>query len=406
MAHQWVYMLATPAALIAAAWLLAPQLGQLPASLAGLKVYGAYAVIAIGILVSIAFARSRALLALCWLGIAYGLYRAAAQDGANPAAQSLSAALNLLLPLNLGVLSWLRERGVLNSYAIRRTAVILIQVLAVAGLSFAMPAAVSSWVSSPIPGLPWVPSGAITAWGYAALIVAFVTTVAAWMRTLAAIDLAMAGAIAAFGMAAARGAAPDTYALFVGAAALIITVGVLQDTFRMAFRDQLTGLPSRRALDERMAGLGRDYAVAMIDVDHFKQFNDRHGHDVGDQVLKMVAARLAHGANGQAYRYGGEEFTVLLPGDTVAEAIPGLEVLCKDIAGYSMALRGTDRPQQPQRGRQRRGGGRTTKHSVSVTVSIGVAERTAARPTPESVIQAADKALYRAKHKGRNQVSR
>ena len=63
-------------------------------------------------------------------------------------------------------------------------------------------------------------------------------------------------------------------------------------SYRMAFLDALTQLPGRRMLDERMARLGRRWAVAMIDVDHFKKFNDSHGHDVGDDVLRMVAAKL------------------------------------------------------------------------------------------------------------------
>ena len=60
---------------------------------------------------------------------------------------------------------------------------------------------------------------------------------------------------------------------------------------------------------------GRSVSVVLLDVDHFKKFNDRYGHDVGDQVLRMVAARLASAPGGcRAYRYGGEEFTIILPG--------------------------------------------------------------------------------------------
>ena len=65
--------------------------------------------------------------------------------------------------------------------------------------------------------------------------------------------------------------------------------GVAHEAYQMAFRDELTGLPGRRALNERMQRLGRNYVLAMSDVDHFKRFNDTHGHDVGDQVLRLVA---------------------------------------------------------------------------------------------------------------------
>jgi len=74
-------------------------------------------------------------------------------------------------------------------------------------------------------------------------------------------------------------------------------------------------LPSRRALIERLPSLGRRYTVAMVDVDHFKNFNDTYGHDAGDQVLRMVASRLGEvSGGGTAFRYGGEEFTILFPG--------------------------------------------------------------------------------------------
>src|SRR5207244_5445715 len=82
----------------------------------------------------------------------------------------------------------------------------------------------------------------------------------------------------------------------------------------------------RRALNEALLRLGGHYTLAMADVDHFKNINDRHGHDVGDQVLKMVAAKLALvGGSGRAFRYGGEEFAVLFPGKSAEECLPELE---------------------------------------------------------------------------------
>jgi GGDEF domain-containing protein len=180
---------------------------------------------------------------------------------------------------------------------------------------------------------------------------------------------------------------------------------MLQDSYRMAFRDTLTGLPSRRALEERLAGLGRTYTIAMVDVDYFKKFNDTYGHAFGDQALKMVAAKLAKvGGGGTAYRYGGEEFTVLFPSRSLGEALPHLEALRKTIADYPMSLRALDRPALAWFGRKRRGTGHTG-HTVTVTVSIGMAGASAQLTTPATVVWAADRALYRAKKKGRNKVS-
>jgi diguanylate cyclase (GGDEF)-like protein len=221
-----------------------------------------------------------------------------------------------------------------------------------------------------------------------------------------AISAALAGAIIASAVAAHVPNASVTFSIFTAMAELMVTIAVLQDTFRMAFRDELTGIPSRRALNEQLAALGARYTVAMVDVDHFKKFNDTYGHDLGDQVLKMVAAHIAGvGGGGKAYRYGGEEFSVIFPGKDLDEALPHLEALREEIESYRLALRASDRPKKAKRTKRERGGWRG-RNAVSVTVSIGVAERNERLATPQAVIEAADRALYRAKDKGRNRVSR
>jgi PleD family two-component response regulator len=174
----------------------------------------------------------------------------------------------------------------------------------------------------------------------------------------------------------------------------------------MAFNDELTGLPGRRALQEALAALGPRYVLAMVDVDHFKKFNDKHGHDIGDQVLKLVAARLDEvGGGGRAYRYGGEEFTVLFVDRDLEEAMPHLDELRAYIGGYPMAVRGDDRPREAEEVEKLRTDSEPMK-TLSVTVSIGVAEPDVRLTTPAQVLKAADKALYRAKEAGRNRVSR
>ena len=172
-----------------------------------------------------------------------------------------------------------------------------------------------------------------------------------------------------------------------------------------ALTDPLTGLPGRRALEERMRGLGSRFALAMVDVDHFKKFNDTHGHDIGDQVLKLVGARLGEvGGGGIAYRYGGEEFSVLFPRAKLNDALPHLEALRASIEGYRMAVRSSDRPKLAEHGTKRRGEG-AAEQSLSVTVSIGACAPRKDVRTPAQVIKAADEALYRAKQGGRNRVS-
>ena len=183
---------------------------------------------------------------------------------------------------------------------------------------------------------------------------------------------------------------------------LVLVAAVAHEAYQMAFRDELTGLPGRRALNERLQRLGRNYVIAMADVDHFKKFNDSHGHDVGDQVLRVVANQLRKiGGGGRAYRYGGEEFTLLFPGKTLEECLPHLEAVRQAVAAYRLQLRDKEnRPRDDKQGRQRRTG--STAAQVSVTLSMGVAERGAAQTSPEQVIKAADQALYSAKEAGRN----
>lgn len=160
----------------------------------------------------------------------------------------------------------------------------------------------------------------------------------------------------------------------------------------LAVRDALTGLLNRRCLDETLNHRTRDrdrrpIACLMIDIDHFKRFNDVHGHDAGDVVMQHVAGMMTDivGEAGQIFRFGGEEFTILLPGCDEACAMGHAERLRTAIAATPLAHRG-----------------RVLGH---VTVSIGLA----AAPEDGSIqnlVPRADAALLEAKASGRNQAVR
>lgn len=192
----------------------------------------------------------------------------------------------------------------------------------------------------------------------------------------------------------------------ISAAGICLVIDVIRSSYSMAYRDDLTGLLGRRALNEKMRSLGKKYVIAMLDVDHFKKFNDTHGHDVGDDVLKMVAAQIAKvEGGGIPYRYGGEEFAVIFPRKELELCLPHLEAIRLGIEHYKIALRDKkNRPRDRQQGSQLRGK-KPSPRLVSVTISIGVAERDAELNNPEGVIKAADKALYKSKQNGRNCVS-
>ena len=192
-------------------------------------------------------------------------------------------------------------------------------------------------------------------------------------------------------------------------ALLAVLVFILRNSFYLAYRDELTGLAGRRSLREQMNKLGSLYSIAMIDVDYFKKFNDRYGHDTGDQVLKMVAVKIARaGCSSKAYRYGGEEFTLVFPGKSVKDVLPCLESLRNSIADETFIVRGKGRPRNKPGGKNNSSGkkSRLSKNGINVTVSIGVADNKGAGSTGKEVLKISDKALYRAKKKGRNRVSK
>ena len=179
---------------------------------------------------------------------------------------------------------------------------------------------------------------------------------------------------------------------------------VLETAYHLAFTDSLTGLPSRRRLEEELEDLPRQFCIAMVDVDRFKGVNDRYGHEVGDQVLAMIASHLRRAPGGaRAYRYGGEEFVMLFPGLTAAGAEPHAEALRARLAESPFRLRSSERPKKKPRSARR--SSHATRR-IRVTVSIGLAAPTPKHQEPREVLRRADQALYRAKKRGRNRVCR
>lgn len=397
-----------PAALLGTAFALVYYSASLSPSLSGLRIYAPYLLFAIGAALAIGFNRGRALFALITLVAAYAAQQLWLQKGlVSLPARSVYAAITVFVPLNLALLAVVRERGIFNRHGALRVTFIAAQVVLTAWIVSASQTEIADWAYQRFLDAAPFSAGRIPQFAAAVIGLGVLTAMAATIATASPLAASFAGAIAAFSIAAHVPNATVTYSIFIAAAELMVVVAVLQDTFRMAFRDELTGLPSRRALNERLAGLGIDseYAIAMVDVDHFKSFNDTYGHDVGDQVLKMVATHIDDvGGGGLAYRYGGEEFTILFPDRAVEDAIPFLEALRRDIERYRMAVRASDRPRRARGAKRERGGWRG-RSAVSVTVSIGVAEINDRLVTPQAVIEAADRALYRAKEKGRNRVS-
>ncbi len=363
----------------------------LPAGYEGLRIAGPYAVLLTGFGVALWFNRGRSFVLLGSLLLGWAAFHA--YPG-----KAVFAAATLLVPLNCLVAFIARERGARYGMAARWLFLLGAEVVLLTWLNdLAIPdAATDNWAlrSPPVPLL-----------GRLAFAAAFAAAV--WRAYLEPrpLQIANAAALAAFFIGAWWAHETGVFAAFLTAAGAMLIVALLQESHRLAFRDELTGLPGRRALEERLRTLGARYAIAMVDVDHFKKFNDTHGHDIGDQVLRLVAGRLAQvDGGGIAYRYGGEEFCVLFPDGDLAAATRHLEAIRAAIERYRMAVRGPDRPRNPEdTSRLRRN--KPAHKTISVTVSIGVAEPGGAAGTPSQVLKVADEALYRAKQAGRNRLS-
>ena len=195
------------------------------------------------------------------------------------------------------------------------------------------------------------------------------------------------------------GATSSSLNIFSTAALLMCLYAVTQESWRMAYLDELTGLPARRALREKFQQMSGLYSVAMLDVDHFKKFNDTYGHDTGDAVLQMIAGKMNNvNGGGLPYRYGGEEFSIVFRNKSAKDARLHLEALRESIANSPFVI---------DRGSRRKSDKNTRIKSnapVKVTVSVGVADSSADVSSPWDVLKLSDKALYKAKGRGRNCV--
>jgi diguanylate cyclase (GGDEF)-like protein len=395
-AFPWI----APGGLVVLGAVLITRFAADSVALAWLSAGYPYAVFGAAALLAWRFHRCRVVAAIMAVAIAERLMRH------EPVSDSptVYAAVAFLLPVTLALLSLLKDRGVLTARGLGQLFLVLLQPFAVSLLLESRPQAVARFfgrmlVSPGLAGWTAIPPPAVLA-----IAGSFAVTLTAAIRRGSPVEKGFLWALIAtsLAMTAVPGSAVST--LYFTAAGLILGLSVVEVSYSMAYRDELTGLPARRALPEALAGLGGRYSIAMVDVDRFKKFNDRHGHDVGDEVLRMVASRLKRvSGGGRAFRYGGEEFIVIFAGKSREDILPHLEELRGVIESYAFTVRGRGRPRKkPANGRPKK---RRARRKLAVTVSIGVAEHSGVNPTAEDVLKAADKALYRAKRGGRNRVS-
>jgi diguanylate cyclase (GGDEF)-like protein len=406
--------------LLAAVALL--QGGFLPISAAAVDFYY-YAVFGAGILLAWRFHSSRILFALITLLLAHRAleFFSAGRIGVIGPGRIAYEAIAFLLPINFIVLSVVRERGLAIPAITPRLVWLFFQSVLVAFLCR------PGETTSPVPLHAAFLSRSLFHWtripqlALLAFAVAFgVLLVRLWLYRKP-LESGLLWSLAATFLGLQVNSADRIATAYWATAGLLLITSIIENSYVLAYHDELTALPARRAFNEALLRLEGPYAIAIVDIDHFKSFNDTYGHDTGDQVLGMVAARLARvSGGGQAFRVGGEEFSILFAGKSMKEVVPHLDLLRTLIEESRFRVRST-----PERRIAPRGAGRRIEDKksatrrvlnrsrnlpvdpqsgLSVTVSIGVAEPGPKAQEVEQVIQAADKALYRAKKAGRNRV--
>ncbi|OGL24969.1 MAG: hypothetical protein A3G44_02175 [Candidatus Rokubacteria bacterium RIFCSPLOWO2_12_FULL_73_47] len=353
-----------------------------------------------GVLLGWRFHRLQPILALVLLLAAERTLATFADAGAAPADRAVTAAVALLLPLDLAVLAWHSERSLRAGAGRLTLALLLVQPLAVVLVRQPELESLARALDAGRAGGPGLRGAALTqpellAFGAA---LALASARFALRQTLIQSGFLWALLAAFLAVGAGTGLAATVYLTTGG---LVLVLALVETSHHMAYDDELTGLPGRRAFEDALLRLGGQFAIAMLDIDHFKRFNDEHGHDAGDQLLRMVGATLTRTeGGGRAFRYGGEEFAILFPGRSAVDALPHLEALRRAIEATGFTLRGRDRPTQ----KPKRPVAAGPRRKLSVTVSIGVAESDGGEADPREVVKAADRALYRAKGAGRNRV--
>lgn len=370
-----------------------------------------------GMLLAWRFHSSRSFFALAVLFLAQQAVAIFGGGNASPGTAGWTAlqAVAVLVPVDFVLIALMRERGFTVASTAPVGLLLFVQSVIVAVLCRAAEMSVS-------PVRPHHAGATISLPGYAMVIFAgaviFLTT--RFLLTRKPIDSALLWSLAGFFMALRYTGTARLSTVYSATAACILMASIIENSYLLAYHDELTTLPSRRAFNDALLRLQDPYSIAVVDIDHFKKFNDTYGHDTGDQVLRLVAANLARvTGGGVAYRCGGEEFTILFPGKTTSEVADHLEQLRARIEASEFRMRsgdrrtiprGPDRRNERTRGRARKGHvirqlvQEKTPGPLSVTVSIGVATSGKEDSDPEAVLQAADKALYRAKANGRNRL--
>ncbi len=241
----------------------------------------------------------------------------------------------LLVPLNFIVFASMRERGLIIAGVAPQFGLLFLE-----SVIFAVLCRPENSPSSP----NHAAGSAIPLWIVLSFLLAIVVFVRRFFQTRRPIEPGFVWATAAVFLWLRFAPLGKMSVAYVATAALILAASLIETSYVLAYHDELTGIRGRRAFNESLLSLDQQYAIAIVDIDHFKKFNDTYGHDVGDQVLCMVARRLSQvGGDGQAFRCGGEEFAIIFRNLSAQEGFAHLDALRQIIEQSAFHMRSSDR---------------------------------------------------------------
>ena len=393
-----------PIVLLSATYFFLPQLSHpLPDVLKIFLPYIPFIIILIGMGLSWIFHHSREFnLFLLFIIIYIALSKYIWNPELKVDSQLAYLLLVALIPINYLLNFLLKERGILNKFGIQRFVLLAIQLYCIAWVLEHPYPPLKEYLTFPLIKLSTYKVTAITQPLLASILIVSFVILLKLLQTASILTSGILSSLIAVSSALHFYQQSQIATIFIILAGFLIITSIIINAYSLAYLDELTNLPSRRAMMQNISTLGKRYSIAMVDVDHFKKFNDKYGHDIGDQVLKKLASQLRQVRGGKAFRYGGEEFIVIFPNKTLSEARLFCKELCKNVENSPFMLRNKKRPKSLKDNTKKK-----IRDAVplTITISIGLAERSADLTTSDEVIKQADKALYKAKKNGRNQVA-
>ncbi len=309
-------------------------------------------------------------------------------------------AVALLLPLNLGVIAWLGDASPLAARGASWFGVALLQAGLVAILQRPELTALAASLERPLVAANlgvWTALPQVALFAFAAALGLVLARFLVDGRPLFA---GAAWALVASFLALDGASVGGPSSVHFAAAGLLLIGGAAWEPPRVTYLDDVTGLPVSLELNKALRRLPRRYALARVEIDEFVSFRGAHGTDAARRMLRLVAKALTKvGGGGRVFYCGAHTFTVVFRRTSAGTAVRHLDAVRRAIEAATLNV---SAPEPPRAGRPARGG--AVQRTVSVTISVGVAQPVSRDADPHEVLRATERALERAKQAGLNRV--